>query len=116
MSRADLVPIENLSGPVVAEDAAINWTIQRGTELEGYRAIEIMQVTVQGREALQIDYVYLADAPLGGAGTLPALIHAIDTIVPSGEQFYVLTVAVEATEDATLAALNDQLLAGWRIP
>jgi hypothetical protein len=116
VSRAELAPIENLSGPVVPEDVAINWSILRGADLEGYRVLEIVPVAVQGREALQIDYVYLVDAPLAGAGALPGLIHAIDTIVPSGEAFLVLTVAVDASEDATLPSLNDQLLAGWRIP
>lgn len=96
---------------------ATNWSIVRGQELEGYRVLAIEQTTVGGRPALTLEYAFLTD-PLQGStgGVMPGLMHAIDTIVQSGDQYYVMTVAVESSDSDGLSELQARMLANWTLP
>lgn len=117
--RAELLPAQapaTLQGETL-QAAAGNWALIHSQELEGYRILRIEQTTLDGREAVEVEYAYLTDPPEGAAaGVMPGLMHAIDTLVESGEQFAILTVAVEQTSDITLRDLNERLTSGWRVP
>ncbi|MEN9934841.1 MAG: hypothetical protein RLZZ387_1420 [Chloroflexota bacterium] len=112
LPKSELAP----SAGVAAEEDAAGWALIRGQELEGYRVLGITPAQVGGKAALSVEYAYLTDPPLGASGSMPGLMHAIDTIVASGEEYYILTVAVEASESARLAELQQQLVAGWQVP
>ncbi len=94
-------------------DGATNWTLSRGAELAGYRALNMAAVTVAGREAARVDYAYLLDA---SSGAMPSLMRATDTLVPCGEKVCVLSFAAPAAEFAGQAGTASDLLAGWIIP
>jgi hypothetical protein len=97
--------------------AATNWSLIRGQDLEGYRILRIEPTTVAGRPAMAIEYAYLTDPPQAvGAGLMPGLMHAIDTVVANGDQFTILTVAVEQGNEGQLIDLNNRTLAGWQVP
>jgi hypothetical protein len=114
VSKADLLPPR--SGDTL-EVAASNWTLIRSPELEGYRVLQIAPTTIQGRNAVAIEYAYLTDPPQGGGtGVMPGLMHAIDTIVASGDGFVILTVATEQGDDTALEQLLATAQAGWQIP
>jgi hypothetical protein len=94
LPKSDLLPGE---GTLV--DAATNWSLRRGQELVGYRILSITEGIVNGREAAMVDYAYLASSAGGSAdGTMPGLMHAIDTLVLGGETYQVLTFAAESHE------------------
>jgi hypothetical protein len=113
-ARADLLP--ERSGDQL-EAAASNWTLIRSQELEGYRVLEIQTTTLQGRPAVTVEYAYLTDPPEGlAAGAMPALMHAVDTIMASGEGFAILTVATDQTSDESLTALVSTMQSGWQVP
>jgi hypothetical protein len=113
-SQADLLP--QRSGDTL-EAAASNWILIRSPELEGYRVLEITPTTLQGRNAVTIEYAYLTDPPQGGGtGVMPGLMHAVDTIVASGDGFVILTVATERGNDTALEQLVATAQAGWQIP
>jgi hypothetical protein len=113
-ARADLMPPR--SGDSL-EAAATNWTLIRSPELEGYRVLAIEPMQLQGRDAVTVEYAYLTDPPEGsGLGMMPGLMHAVDTVVASGDGFVILTVASEAGNDAALNDLVASAQAGWQIP
>lgn len=113
-ARADLLP--ERSGDQL-EAAASNWTLIRSQELEGYRVLEIQTTSLQGRPAVTVEYAYLTDPPEGlASGAMPALMHAVDTIVASGEGFAILTVATDQTSDDSLTALVSAMQSGWQVP
>lgn len=113
-SREDLLPAR--SGDQL-EAAASNWTLIRSQDLEGYRVLEIQTTAIQGRPAVTVEYAYLTDPPEGlASGAMPALMHAVDTIVVSGDGFAILTVAVDQSGDDALPSLVSTMQAGWQIP
>jgi len=120
------VPKRELLGPDSAAgsvaDAATAWSLTRGQGLLAYRVLDVAPAKVHGQDAYQLQYAYLATAP-GGATSMPALMRAVDTLVASGDRFYVLTVAAENGEFDALAgprfprvsSVLDGLMAGWRV-
>jgi hypothetical protein len=111
--KADLI---TAMGPDTLDTAAANWSVVRGQNLEGYRILRIEPVKLQGRDAVAIEYAYLTDPPEGTAGAMPGLMHAIDTVVASGDQFAILTVAVDQSGGDDLLTLNSRLQNGWQVP
>jgi hypothetical protein len=115
--KADLRP--NLIGPEEGSllDAATNWSLRRGQDLVGYRVLDITQGTVQGREVVHVESAYLLDSTRGAAtNTMPGLMHVVDTLVESGDKYYILTFATEAGQFDSQSGLRERLLNDWRIP
>jgi hypothetical protein len=103
--KAELLPGE---GALV--EAATNWSLSRSSELVGYRILSITEGTVNGREASTLEYAYLASSPGGSAdGAMPGLMHAIDTLVLSGETYQILTFAAESQEFTTMTTRRPPL-------
>jgi len=110
--RAELLPANG-----ALSDAAMNWSLTRGKEMPAYRLLDMTPVKWQSREAIQIDYAFLLDAPQGSAaGALPALMRATDVVVAGGERVYVLTFAAEQSEFEQLREARERILAAWRVP
>jgi hypothetical protein len=97
-------------------DAATNWVLTRQGQLQGFRLLKTESTKVQERDAVQVEYAYLLDARGSASGAMPALMHAVDTLVVGGDQIYVLTFAAESGKFDSLDNLRAQLLAGWRVP
>lgn len=96
---------------------ATNWSLQRGTDLVGYRVLGIKKTSVQGHDAIDVDSAYLLDQSLGAStNALPGLMHAVDTVVLSGDKFYILGYAAESSQFDRLQGLHDKLLSSWHIP
>ena len=96
---------------------ATNWSLQRGEGLVGYRVLGITKTNVQGHDAMNIESAYLLDSSLGSAtNALPGLMHAVDTVVLSGDKFYILGYAVENSQFDRLQSTHDRLLSSWHIP
>ena len=114
IAKADLLP--ERSGDELGT-AANNWTLLRSPDLEGYRILNIQTMKLQGRDAVAIEYAYITDPPEGaGSGVMPALMHAVDTVIASGDGYAILTVAVDQNNDAMLNDLVASTQAGWQIP
>ncbi len=111
VAQSDLLP--SSSGGVV--DAATAWSIRQSSSITAYRLLKISPVKVQGHDAAQVEYGYLMDPPQGaGSGGMPALMHAVDTIVASGDQYYILTFASPQEDYAASGGTRDRILASWR--
>jgi hypothetical protein len=96
---------------------ATNWSLQRGTDLVGYRVLGIEKTNVQGREAMRVESAYLLDSSLGtSTNALPGLMHAVDTLVLSGDKFYILSYAAESSQFDRLRSTEDRLFSSWHIP
>lgn len=114
VATADLIPNRSDNN---LQTAASNWSLLRSQQLEGYRILQIVPTTVKGRDAVLIEYAYLTDPPEGMAGgVMPALMHALDTVVASGDQYSILTVAVDQISEDQLETLNTQIQSGWQLP
>ena len=95
-------------------DAATTWSIKRGNGLDGYRVLSIEPVTVNGHAAINVASAYLMEPPRSRlAGTMPALMREVDTLVASGDQYMVLAFAADSTQFDGYESLHRQLLSGW---
>ena len=97
------------------ETAAANWIFQRQTQLVGYRTLEVMTTTVQGKPAVVVVNAYVLDPALGGGG-LPGLMQAEDTIVLNGDTFDIMSFSTDSTRWDEDAGLRNRLLSGWTLP
>jgi hypothetical protein len=110
--KADLI-----SAQASLYDSVINWTTQRQKQLSSLRLLKTDATQVNGRDAVQVEYVYLMDSPQGATlGAIPALMRGVDTLVVSGDQVYVFSFAAPSQQFDSLAGLREQMLASWRVP
>jgi hypothetical protein len=119
LDKATLAPPSVTGAPSTPasdlEAAAANWAFQRQNALVGYRTLEVMTTTVQGKPAVVVGSAYLLDSVLGGGG-VPGLMRAQDTLVLNGETFDILSFSVESSSWNKHAGLRDRLLGGWKLP
>lgn len=96
-------------------DVALAWSTRQGKELLGYRALRVEPTTLNGQEAVRIEYGYVASPQMGTASsTLPVVARAQDILIRQGETLTVITLAADAdsfdgasaTWEAILASVN----------
>lgn len=123
VARTDLVT----DADATVYDAAIAWSLNDQVVQEGFRVVDVRQSSVNGREAAEVEYVYLSTGQTGltgAGGGIPRLMRAIDTVVASGDSYYVLTFVAPADEFDRLTTAQfprfsstfDSLRNGWQTP
>jgi hypothetical protein len=70
-------------------------TLRRGTSLTGYRVLSQQSVLVQGRKALEIDYVYVESAANLSRAVLPAVVKGKDYVFVNGGQALIVSYRAE---------------------
>lgn len=110
LAKTDLLP-----GQGGLTEAAGNWSLQQQKSRVGYRSLSIDTTKVQDKDAVTVEDAYLLDSPYG-ASSLPALMHGYDTVVQSGDNFYVLTFATADPDNDHAKSMNDKLVSSWRVP
>lgn len=117
LSLRQLPPRPMLSTEPNLVDAATGWSIERGSDLVGYRVVGLNPTTVGSREAVEVEFAYLADPSQGSAsGAMPALMHGIDTVVASGDGAHVLSFVGEQTQWEALQGLRQRIIESWKLP
>jgi hypothetical protein len=91
--------IENIP---VATDATINQvvsllTLQRGQALTAYRVLDQKQVTVFGKDAYEISYVYIESNPDLTHNEIPNVVRGLDYIFLNGDHAIVATYWADKT-------------------
>ncbi len=78
-------------------------TLQRGTSLTAYRVLDQQDVLVGGRQAVQVEYVYVESAANLSNDVLPAVVHGLDYIfVKDGRAVIITYNADQSLFDANL--------------
>jgi hypothetical protein len=78
-------------------------TLERGNTLTGYRVLSQQEVLVQGRKAIEIDYVFVESAANLNHAVIPAVVRGQDYIfVNNGQAVIVSYRADEAAYEADL--------------
>jgi hypothetical protein len=66
-------------------------TLERGSSLTSYRVLDQKEVLVQGRQAIEIDYVYVeSDANLSHS-VIPVVVHGLDYVFIKGDQAVIVS-------------------------
>lgn len=66
-------------------------TLERGQQLTAFRVLDQKRVTVAGREAYEVSYVFVESNPNLTHAQLPMVVHGVDTIFINGDQAAVVT-------------------------
>ncbi len=79
-------------------------TMQRGSDLTGYRVLDQKDVLVQGRQAVEVEYVYVESADNLVDAVLPQVVHGLDYIfVDQGKAVVVTYRSDQSTYTTNLA-------------
>lgn len=86
-------------------------TLERGNSLTAYRVLKQQDVLVQGKPAVELEYVYVeSDANLSHS-TFPVVVHGLDYVFVNGNQAVIVTYrADQAAFERDRAHFNNFLL------
>ena len=104
--QQEAVPAESTPAQVVSL-----LTLERGNNLTAYRVLNQQEVLVQGKTAVELEYVYVeSDANLSHS-TFPVVVHGLDYIFVNGNQAVIVTYrADQSAFEQDLARFNRFLL------
>ena len=66
-------------------------TLERGNSLTGYRVLNQQEVLVQGRKAIEIDYVYVESVANMTHAVIPAVVRGQDYVFVNGGRAVIVT-------------------------
>jgi hypothetical protein len=93
------------------DDFALKWSDRQTEDLEGYRVLSIEPVSVQGTDAAQINYAYIAEPLLGGPSAMPVVARGQDVLLRRDATLTVVRFVADADAYDGLAATWQRILA-----
>lgn len=66
-------------------DFALKWSDKGAKELLGYRVLNIEPIKVRGRDAVRVEYVYVADPVLAAPNSIPIVARGADILIHQGD-------------------------------
>jgi hypothetical protein len=105
------MPVTELSTTADSlDDFALKWSDRQIQDLEGYRVLSIEPVSVQGTDAAQINYAYIAEPLLGGPGAMPVVARGQDVLIPRDATLTVVRFVADADAYDSLGATWERIL------
>lgn len=92
-------------------DLALKWSNDHARDLLGYRVLNIEPTQVGGREAVRVDYAYVAEPALAAPDSMPTVARGADTMMLEGDTVTVITALAAADEYEDLRMAWDRMLA-----
>ena len=78
-------------------DVATNWALSQSRVLREFQDLGTEQTFVNGLMAVQLNYAYIANPPVGsGPSVLPIVAHANTTLVAYGDQLLIFSAVSDA--------------------
>ncbi len=96
-------------------DLALKWGNKRIDELTGYKVLSVEPAEVQGQEAVAIQYVYVAEPPMGGPDSMPVVARATDILMRQGDTLTITTFSAEAAAFDGQATTWGRILASLKL-
>jgi hypothetical protein len=66
-------------------DYALKWSDRGAKDLLAYKVLDIEPIKVRGKDAVRVDYVYVADPALATPNSIPVVAHGSDVLVRQGD-------------------------------
>ena len=78
-------------------DVAAAWAIRQGQDKQVYRVLNIEPASINGQDAVRVEYAYVPQAVPGGhTNAVPVVARAQDYLVQQGESLTIITLAAAA--------------------
>ncbi len=85
------MPVTNISANAQSlGDFALKWSDRAAKDLLAYKVLGIEPVKVRGKDAVRIDYVYVAEPALATPNSIPVVARGSDVLIRQGD---VMTIA-----------------------
>jgi hypothetical protein len=73
-------------------------TLERGNMLTGYRVLNEQEVVVQGRDAIEIDYVYVESAANLNHAVIPVVVRGLDYVFVNNGQSVIVSYRADQSD------------------
>ena len=90
-------------------DLALKWSDDQAKVLLGYRVLEIEPTQVRGKDAVRIDYAYVAEPAFAAADAMPIVARGADILIREGDAVTVLNLLSSADAFDGLGATWDRI-------
>jgi len=97
------------------DDFALKWSDRQTEDLEGYRVLSIEPVSMQGTDAAQINYAYIAEPLLGGPSAMPVVARGQDILIRQDATLTVVRFVADADAYDGLAATWQRILGSLKM-
>ncbi len=97
--RVQQMPVTEVStsAPTLG-DLALKWSNRQSEALLGYKVFTIEPTTVQGQDAVKLDYAYVAEPAMSTPNSIPLVARGEDILLRQGDIVTVISL-VAGTED-----------------
>ncbi len=96
-------------------DLALKWSNKQVEELQGYKVLSVEPAEMQGQETVKIEYVYVAEPPMGGPDSIPVVARATDILMQQGDTLTITTFSAEAAAFDGQATTWGRILASLKL-
>jgi hypothetical protein len=97
------------------DDFALKWSDRQTEDLVGYRVLSIEPVSVQGTDAAQINYAYIAEPLLGGPSAMPVVARGQDILIRQDATLTVVRFVADADAYDGLTATWQHILGSLKM-
>ncbi|MCU0508676.1 MAG: hypothetical protein MUC34_09775 [Anaerolineae bacterium] len=91
-------------------DLALKWADDHAQDRLGYRVLSIEPTQVRGRDAVRIDYAYVAEPAFATPDTMPIVARGADTLIRTGDTVTAVTTLSSADTFDTLGTAWNRML------
>lgn len=91
-------------------DFALKWSDQQAKDLLGYRVLSIEPTQVRGKDAVRVNYAYVADPMFASADALPIVARGSDALLRNGDTLTVVRMLAASDAFDGLGATWDRIL------
>jgi hypothetical protein len=96
-------------------DFALKWSDDGAQDLLAYRVLDIAPVEVRGKEAVRVDYVYVADPVLATPNSIPVVARGSDVLIRQGDNMTIARLLAASDAFDGLALVWDRVLASLEL-
>ncbi|MGQ9839442.1 MAG: hypothetical protein ACUVR4_02720 [Anaerolineae bacterium] len=96
-------------------DLALKWSNRQTQELLGYKVLNIEPAHVGGQETIRVEYIYVAEPPMGGPNSIPVVARGADYLIRQGEKLTVISFVAANDAFEEQAATRERILASLEL-
>lgn len=91
-------------------DFALSWSNRGAKDLLGYKVLGIDPLKVRGKDAVRVDYAYVADPALATPNSIPVVAHGSDVLIQQGDTMTVARFVASSDAFQSLGGAWDGIL------
>jgi hypothetical protein len=91
-------------------DFALKWSDDGARDLLAYRVLSIEPIQVRGKDAVRVDYVYVADPALATPNSIPIVAQGADVLMREGDNMTIARLVAASDAFDGLGRVWDRLL------